>query len=302
MQQHMIQELEKVIALAKGSKLNRFLHKPQRYLVAILFSKLWYRFSQKNMPVSTITFFGHRMEIELPASIDLYLLGGKTHDSELRLCKFLLRKLKSGDIFADVGAHFGFFSLLAAKIVGPHGHVFAFEPSINSFRLLKKNIETNTSITAIAKAVSDDHNGRTTFHEFPMRLSEFSSIFIEHLENEKWQSQAMRTTVDSVSIDGFFRELNLVPDIIKIDVEGAESLVIKGMQNLLKTGQPIIIMEYISNPQSTELYAGALTQLEMDGYRPFIIDEKGALSSIFNLSNFLKERGVDSENVVFCKY
>ena len=57
--------------------------------------------------------------------------------------KLVSKYLKKGDVFVDVGAHIGYFTLLASKIVGPVGRVYAFEPNTNNFKLLQKNVKRN---------------------------------------------------------------------------------------------------------------------------------------------------------------
>ncbi|MEM6996443.1 MAG: FkbM family methyltransferase, partial [Myxococcota bacterium] len=68
--------------------------------------------------------------------------------------KALLERLEPGDTFVDVGANLGYYTVLAAKKVGPSGRVFAFEPDPESFALLKRNVDRNglTNITAENKA------------------------------------------------------------------------------------------------------------------------------------------------------
>ena len=291
--------LERVECRARGSRFGRFLRSPFRYLVAMIFSKLLYRITQKSKRAKTWTFFGESMLIQLPAAIDLFLLGCKSHDSELRLSRFLIRQLKTGDTFVDVGAHYGFFSLLGSRLVGTKGRVYAFEPSGESFRILQQNVRSKINITPINKAVNDLHAGTTKFYEFPPRLSEFSSMFIDQLENSAWSRQAQAKMVETVSLDGYFPSLNHQPDFVKIDVEGAEPEVVKGMKDLLETRKPIIIMEYLSNPKIIERYNVAAAHLYEAGYQSFQIDRNGGLVLISDISAFLQHNQIVSENIVF---
>jgi precorrin-6B methylase 2 len=65
--------------------------------------------------------------------------------------------VQPGDRVVDVGAHVGYFTLLAARLCGPNGRVFAFEPHPDNFRLLERNIRENgaENVTAVRKAVAD---------------------------------------------------------------------------------------------------------------------------------------------------
>ena len=293
--------LHKVAARANGSKIGRFSHRPYRYLMAIFFSKILYRFTSRSWINSAETFFGRRMTIELPGAIDIYLLGCKTHPSELRLCKFLIRHLQPGSILADVGAHIGFFSLLGSELVGPAGKVWAFEPSSNSFKLLQRNTADCANVYIQNKAVNHEHNDKTQFHEFPARLSEFSSIFVSQLDNEQWIRQARTKTIETVSLDGFAEAQGLTPDMIKIDVEGAELLVLKGMQGLLQHHRPIVIMEYIRQADNDHQYAEAAALLRGRDYQPFRITSEGDPTPIGHIDDYLAAGGITSENIVFIK-
>ena len=296
---HLLAAVERVEGLARGSKARRFLDRPFRYAMAMWYSKIWYRFARKSFSVDVPTIFGRSMTVELPGSIDLYLLGCKTHDSEIRLCKFLIRSLRPGDVFVDVGAHFGFFSLLAARLVGPAGQVFAFEPSVGSFRILQDNVRSAPNTTIINKAVNDCHLGTTEFHEFPARLSEFSSIFVDQLEKERWIDQAQLRSIPTVSLDGYFSERQAAPRVIKIDVEGAEHLVAKGMAQTLRDQKPIVVMEYLNQAATRSQYAQASAQLRDCGYESCVIQSDGNLTPLPDIGRYFSERNIDSENIVF---
>ena len=76
------------------------------------------------------------------------------------------RILKPGDVFVDVGAHIGWFTLLAAEIVGPQGKVLAIEPEWKNYKRLQDNLELNNSNgnVEIARCVATSKNGRVWFH------------------------------------------------------------------------------------------------------------------------------------------
>ena len=295
----LLSKLASVEKIAKGSRTGRFLYRPVRYLTAMFYSKLLYRFTRKSFPVRVSTFFGNQMLVELPGSIDIYLLGCKTHDSEIRLCKFLIQHLKQGDTFADVGAHFGFFSLLAAQLTGPSGKVFAFEPSHNSFQVLQENTLGSKSVIAINKAVNEQHLGITEFHEFPARLSEFSSIFVDQLNKDEWISQATVRSIPTISLDGYFAESPVRPNIVKIDVEGAESLVVKGMRQIVQQSRPIVIMEYLNYPETGPQYREAARLLRKWGYEPRQMTPEGTLSPLPDIHKYFAQKNVHSDNIAF---
>ena len=112
----MVDKIEKVEQVLKRSQLGRLIYSPMRYLKGHLHLRLFYARNGKEMPVRINILTGHKMKLLLPAGMDIYLFGCKTHASEIRLSKFLCKNLLPGQVFYDVGAHFGFYSLLAAAL------------------------------------------------------------------------------------------------------------------------------------------------------------------------------------------
>ena len=183
--------------------------------------------------------------------------------------------LKPGMVVIDVGAHVGYYTLIAAKQVGPGGKVYAFEPDRDNHALLEKNIELNgyNNVLAARSAVSDrvgasdlyltalDSGRHSLFHQ---GLPERGSVAVE------------TTTVDS------FLESQGWPgvDLVKIDVEGAEFTVLDGMAQLLERSAGLkMIIEF--NPA---LIQGAgvsplqfLERLTSAGWQTFLIEEANGL-------------------------
>ena len=137
--------------------------------------------------------------------------------------------VKPGMTVVDIGANIGYYTLLAAKLVGSYGKVYAFEPGPSYYTFLKKNIEANR-LSAIVEpfrlAVGDTEKTATLFLRNPTASSLFD---ITSITTDK------TAIVDVISLDKFFGERNWVPvDIIKIDIEGAEKIALEGMRSLVK--------------------------------------------------------------------
>jgi FkbM family methyltransferase len=150
---------------------------------------------------------------------------------EAEVERTFLDLLHPGDVVYDVGANIGWFSLLAARKVGPEGAVFAFEPSLANVVYLRMNVETNelTNVVAIPAAV-EQRDGWGSFSE--------DSSLEGHLSSDGG------SLVPLVSLDAW---PDLVgcrpPDVLKVDVEGAEADVLRGMKTLLRTAKPVLIIE-----------------------------------------------------------
>ena len=158
--------------------------------------------------------------------------------------KIMEEKIEMGNIVVDVGANIGLHTLNMARIVGNTGQVFAFEPDPSNFEILKKNVKINNykNIILEQKAVGDKH-GRTTLYqsEHPGKHRIFPQT-----EQAKSQVQVELTNLDNYFDSDMTDKINF----IKIDVEGLEFSVLKGMKNILKNSKKIkILFEFM--PENT---------------------------------------------------
>lgn len=299
---HLFAQLEKVEKIASASKFRRMLMNPYKYFSAIFFRKFVYPKTKKEKSVHSSAFFDIEMQIRLPSSTDIYLTGGKSHDSEIRLARFLINQLDINDTFIDVGAHYGYFTLLASKLVGESGKVYAFEASPTTFNVLTLNQQNHKNIQCYNLAVSDE-NDFLSFYEFPNLYSEYNSLDIEQFKNEDWYSEfkPKAIKIKSIILDDFLNSENVNPKIIKIDVEGAEFKVINGLKQYLIKHSPIIIIEFLSEERGNNEHVKAKTLLESLDYKSCIIEKSGTLKYTNAIAQHIDQHGLESENVVFIK-
>jgi FkbM family methyltransferase len=299
--QNQLAALASVERIATANKLWRMLNHPFKYFFAIAYRELIYPFSKKEMIVKTNLFNGSPITIALPASTDIYLTGGKSHDSEIRLAKFLIQNLLPDSTFVDIGAHYGYFSLIASNIV-KEGMVYSFEPSSKTFSILQSNLSGLKNAVVLNKAVSDK-SGHVVFYEFDNLHSEYNSTQVAQFENQNWFKELKPQTheIDSVSLANFCKENSVIPHIIKIDVEGFENAVIKGGEELWATlnKKPIVVMEYLEQSRSNSPHKEALELLSKWGYSSNIIDKNGKLIPEKNIDAYLQKSSLDSDNIVF---
>jgi len=146
--------------------------------------------------------------------------------------------IRPGDCVLDVGANIGYFTLLSSGLVGLGGQIHAFEASPQIMQTLDKNIKLNhVSNVVLHKEAVLDRLGVVEFYTGPEENLGLSSIQnIGHL-------YAVKTEVPCVSIDYLMPTLPAVR-LVKIDVEGAEFLVTKGMHCLIERDKPYIILEF----------------------------------------------------------
>ncbi len=296
------QKLEKIERLARGSVLDRLLNDPLRYVKAIGYWRLVYPLTKRGRFAQASTFFGAKMQVVLPSATEIFLFGAKTHDSEIRLARFLLKNLKPGDTFCDVGAHFGYFSLLASQLVGEKGKVLAFEASRSTFGILQKNAAPFANIMPLHRAASDVDKV-LVFNEFPALYSEYNSLVLPEIKNATWikNNPSQPIEVTGVRLEDFFAEGKANPDIIKIDVEGAEPKVLQGTAHFLQDNSPLVVMEYLLSNSQNEAHREAVAFAQGIGYQVFRIGDDGGLSPCGNIEATMSKLGLDSDNIVLRK-
>ena len=182
---------------------------------------------------------GHEMELAYGAQYPpIEMIVGNYEQETVLLFE---RRIRSGMRVVDIGAHVGFFTLLAAKLVGPTGEVYAFEAEPENYKILQSNINRNKyqNVTAENQAVSDN-NG--TAHFYLSGLDNGSHSL--HKVRRRMTRGAIK--VRETTLDAFFKAQGWpVIDLIKIDVEGAENMVIKGMQQVLALQPaPDLVIEF----------------------------------------------------------
>jgi FkbM family methyltransferase len=147
--------------------------------------------------------------------------------------------LTRGRIFYDIGANVGFYTLLGARRVGSQGRVYAFEPVPANIAALNRNIKLSgfTNVTVFPYAVVDRSR--------PVTFVLSRESFWGRLSTLPPPRSAIGTIpVPGISIDEIVAEGDMAPpDVVKIDVEGAESDVLRGMLQTLRTSRPVIICE-----------------------------------------------------------
>jgi FkbM family methyltransferase len=158
-----------------------------------------------------------------------------TGDYEPALKKIFRSVIKKGDHVLDIGANIGFHSLYFAELVGPNGIVTSFEPVPVNYRALSANIEINKAKNIISKNMALGSENET----FSIRADENSDNPGAYNLFDKEGNIAIECRIgDEIVLK------NERVDFIKIDVEGYESFVIKGLIQTITKHKPVIIFEY----------------------------------------------------------
>jgi FkbM family methyltransferase len=175
--------------------------------------------------------------------------------------------------FVDVGANYGFYSLLAA-VWNPHLEILSFEPVPQIYRGLTKNIALNrleNRVSAYQVALSD-RSGNASFY-----LPRSESRDLETtgtLVADSWQSRKHSPEIDveTVRFDDFARTRRMQVDLVKIDVEDFEASVLAGMEQTIRRDRPFIVCEILPRAHRNERTKQMIESL---GYTPYWITRSG---------------------------
>ncbi|UCB43081.1 MAG: FkbM family methyltransferase [Dehalococcoidales bacterium] len=194
---------------------------------------VFYNYLAHRLRHKVVRVHGHRMFLDPEDNLGLSVKG--VHEP---LTTEIFRKnIRKGNIMLDIGANIGYFTLIAASLVGNEGKVFAFEPNPSAFDILRKNVEANgyENVVLVPKAVSDTSGKVRLFLEKDANMR-WSSIYDIHESSGSLE-------VDTIAIDDFLAtSYDGAVDFIKLDIEGAELAALRGMAGLVKKGGELKIV------------------------------------------------------------
>jgi FkbM family methyltransferase len=181
---------------------------------------------------------GFRMKLDLqdPEQLKVYFYG---HYHERYEAALVQRLLVGDGVFWDIGANVGYFTLVAATALANRGQIIAFEPGKNAYTRLTENISLNDygNIKTYPVAVSD-REGEAVLHLAGDIADSSASLY------PAGQAQAGQEVCRTVALDHFLKAEGLrPPDLIKLDVEGAELAVLQGARELIAQASPLLLIE-----------------------------------------------------------
>jgi len=191
-----------------------------------------------------------------------YWFHGKKR--EKRTMELFPTFITQGQIVIEAGGHIGYITHYFSNLVGDKGKVYVFEPGENNIPYIEKNIRLLSNVTLIKKAVSDT-NGIAEF--FLENLTgQNNSLFREYEPRESTEQFSFTVSkkgiikVETITLDSFCETAGLTPNFIKLDIEGAELMAIRGAVNVIKKYHPGIMLEITQN------WEAILTVIEDEDY------------------------------------
>jgi FkbM family methyltransferase len=195
-------------------------------------------------PSEIVAYDSITMELDLQEFVQQYIYFN-VYEPHV---KWLLRSLlEPGKSFFDIGAHVGYYTLLAAHAVGPKGVIHSFEANPGTFELLSKNVRRNDFGRILLNRVAlTDMNGEVRFCIDEIRPAS-SSL------SGKGADRLTELSVPSVTLDSYIESNSVTMlDLIKIDIEGGEVRVFRGGQETLSRFRPDIVGEFSKEMMTRE--------------------------------------------------
>ncbi len=201
------------------------------------------------------------------------------------VCAFLEGRLCAGMVVLDIGANEGAVTDVAARLVGPAGHVLAVEPFPASAAAIAARHDSGGPVSVVEAAVCDQ-DGETALYLDAERSTRHSL----------WPDARLvpggSITVRTIRLDSLRPTLPPV-DVVKIDAQGAESSIVRGGRDLLTFDQPLVIFELWRKGLKVSKTDGwaLLDELASLGYHFHPVNARGTLRSDGRIQRFLREEG-----------
>ena len=155
--------------------------------------------------------------------------------------------LKKGDVVIELGGHVGYLSAIFANLVGTTGKVIVFEPGLDNLKYIRANLLKYSQVEIVEIAASD-RVGVATFYEENLTgqnnsLIQDYDVLRVNASGSGVECEITPRKVSTTTLDQFVSDHKLVPDLVKIDIEGAELLALQGACEILKNIRPIFMVE-----------------------------------------------------------
>lgn len=165
---------------------------------------------------------------------------------EPHVTRIMQDRARPGMTAIDIGAHAGYYAILLSILVGASGHVYAFEPDESNLRALRKNVSMNAlrNVTVVPLAVSD-RDGEAVMHLDAVDSGANSLL--------RTSGSVRQERVRTVALDTYAAQERITRvDLIKMDIEGAELLALRGMRKVVQSNPSLILfMEFTPEQKST---------------------------------------------------
>jgi len=205
---------------------------------------------------------------------------GESHNNGFIAC---IEACRNKNCVVDVGAHIGLVTMPMSSVISKNGRVIAFEPATMNLKYLHEHVQNNhlDNVEIHDCLLGDIIKNNVKFYE------QKSATGMNSLVVKKNHSSYTQTHKKQMTLDAIFAENGLMPQVIKIDVEGAEIKVLKGSINTIKKYQPLIFLSV--HPVEIELLNQSIDELKtlIDSIGYCVVNIDGSSITHFALKEYI---------------
>ena len=212
--------------------------------------------------------------------------------------------LKKGDVFLDLGANLGYYTLLGSKLVGENGRVYAFECDEEPYKLLKQNVEDNSlkNVQVIKKAVFGSNGTKRLYQREDNTAG--STLFRVGRRARDVLKKRKYIDVETIRLDDSFLK-RIKVDFIKMDIEGSEYSALRGMEEIIRSNPNIkIVLEFypelIDGVEGIVCSKEMLIFLERIGFSLCLINEKRKCLEMKEIEEIMEECKINRYVNLYC--
>jgi FkbM family methyltransferase len=233
-----------------------------RFAVEVALNSLGFKiYTTTNYPVSNV---------KATVRVSTFWKQLETGDWELNCMKYVSPLVKKNSTILDIGAWRGPYTLFFAILMQGTGHVCAFEPDPAAFDALRGNLEKNRLANVhVERLCMSNYVGSAE-----LKTKHFGDT-MSSLVGDASQGFSRSVIVNATTIDQYCQENQILPDGIKIDVEGAEALVIEGAWDTLEKAHPWVLLEFHRYIMSKEDVRSNWEKITRNAREIFFIDGDG---------------------------
>jgi FkbM family methyltransferase len=203
-----------------------------------------------------------------PHTVSAYIARGVNPVIDETPLKLLINLAKDADILFDIGANVGIISVIVANKMKPGSTIYSFEPVPNTFKFLNDSARVqkgNAKVKAFNYAISSKNE--------TLQFSNMERTTRNHIIKE---AATNTIPVTAVSLDSFCAEHKVIPQVLKIDIEGAEYWALQGMQQTLKNNNCKVLVEIHQEYLQANGITGKMFEdyVNSIGYKVFNIEGK----------------------------
>lgn len=220
-------------------------------------------------------FTGDRFRLHSYLHKGYWYHGRNRERRSLEICQ---QAIQPGDTVIEVGGHIGYLSLFFSQLVGNTGQVHVFEPGVNNLPYIEQNVRSQPNITLVKKGAGNK-NGTATFYLENLAgqnnsLVKDFDVLQRNLKNAfDGGVKITESSIEVIRLDDYVAQTGIIPNFLKIDVEGFEFEVLDGLRDTMRHRPVIFVEVQRQHDKVCEFFESCGYQLFRETMQPLTRDE-----------------------------